>query len=844
MRSANTCEAKKIFVMTLFLVSNGGRFSKASESSPTRWFKTYENVSASIDFFTETGRVSFIYYGEQFLITFQTRNIVSDYLGKVYLNSWPVTFPLSRSNVVLYEGFTTKPFRSKAMIKIIGTQLDIMFHTPNDTLILEPISRYFHSVKPCFVTSKTVYRNIIYKGSDVMTNLNSKQLLWSSFNKNNKAYAEFKRKKRQTVRNNTECTLYVAVDHVYFEKTAGKDVQRTIAEITYFVSETNQVFRSTDFNGDGAGDAIGFRISKIQIYNATDYLMASKTADGDYLDAFSEYNFDDYCVATAFTSKEFGSTLGLAWTASSNVHGSLGGICQKRTYISSKYLSLNTNFVTNHNRGALLPTYLTALTLAHELGHSFGSPHDPEDNKACVPEGADGNFLMYPYSSPGNEPNNNLFSTCSINYINPVIQNKGSCLQAPAQASCGNGKVENGEECDCGTSSICLSVDPCCTPSDVNASYPDKPCTYRRSWLSECSPINSVCCTNECKYVPASENVVCKYGSDCTYPSTCNGTSGVCPDVVNVEDLTPCAKDRRSCYQGKCMGSICQTYGMDHCLCTGDLACYICCKTNWSICTPLSNQQHKHSFRRPGESCNNRKGFCDYNGKCVQMDEESTLDRLMHMFTRENVESFIETVKEHWYYIVLSVVAFGIFVTVFIVTYREGNNVQTSAYMYGRFVQIQREAELQKAYLIKRRKSVAEVYRKKINRLEKFALKRSLPKAVARLMVFFPTVQPKVIIHTLKSSANESICIKWLLIKNYPFRKFYKPDLENENNGTARGTETIVETKSADDQEIKKAKDNKETAETYNSPLLDDDRKGEKKHSLEKQHEKGPDNEV
>ena len=37
------------------------------------------------------------------------------------------------------------------------------------------------------------------------------------------------------------------------------------------------------------------------------------------------------------------------------------------------------------------PQHSSDLTFAHEVGHNFGSPHDPQDT--CP-----GQFMMYPYS--------------------------------------------------------------------------------------------------------------------------------------------------------------------------------------------------------------------------------------------------------------------------------------------------------------------------------------------------------------------------------------------------------------------------------------------------------------
>ena len=57
-------------------------------------------------------------------------------------------------------------------------------------------------------------------------------------------------------------------------------------------------------------------------------------------------------------------------------------------------------------------------------------------------------------------------------------------LSEPQAAICGNGVVEDGEECDCGWEEDCL--EKCCWPMKSNASPFQKPCTLRPRKV--CSP--------------------------------------------------------------------------------------------------------------------------------------------------------------------------------------------------------------------------------------------------------------------------------------------------------------------------------------------------------------------
>lgn len=55
--------------------------------------------------------------------------------------------------------------------------------------------------------------------------------------------------------------------------------------------------------------------------------------------------------------------------------------------------------------------------------HSYFQKHDT-DGTTCAPGGSDGNYIMYAHATSGNLPNNNKFSSCSINQMAPIIENK------------------------------------------------------------------------------------------------------------------------------------------------------------------------------------------------------------------------------------------------------------------------------------------------------------------------------------------------------------------------------------------------------------------------------------
>ena len=55
--------------------------------------------------------------------------------------------------------------------------------------------------------------------------------------------------------------------------------------------------------------------------------------------------------------------------------GSSGGICERhKRYSDGSAKSLNTGIVTFKNYGSIMPSRVSHITFAHELGHNFGSP--------------------------------------------------------------------------------------------------------------------------------------------------------------------------------------------------------------------------------------------------------------------------------------------------------------------------------------------------------------------------------------------------------------------------------------------------------------------------------------
>uniref|UniRef100_A0A8C8DPY2 ADAM metallopeptidase domain 11 n=1 Tax=Oryzias sinensis TaxID=183150 RepID=A0A8C8DPY2_9TELE len=179
-----------------------------------------------------------------------------------------------------------------------------------------------------------------------------------------------------------------------------------------------------------------------------------------------------------------------------------------------------------------------AITLCQSLGQNIGMLRNKEQTSAgscrcpdpwlgCIMEDT-GYYLP------------RKFSRCSIEqYLRFLQQGGGSCLfNKPTMLldppKCGNGFVELGEECDCGSHEECAQKGANCC----------KKCTLTHNAL--CS--NGLCC-RDCKL----RGVTCREAvNDCDIAETCTGDTSQCPHNVHKLDGYACAAGRGRCYEGRC----------------------------------------------------------------------------------------------------------------------------------------------------------------------------------------------------------------------------------------------------------------------------------------------------
>ncbi|XP_074597660.1 disintegrin and metalloproteinase domain-containing protein 10-like [Brevipalpus obovatus] len=494
------------------------------------------------------------------------------------------------------------------------------------------------------------------------------------------------------------CTLYIQTDtylwdHIRKDVTSDLKAREEIASlVAQHIKAVNHIYESANFNGIYG---LKFIVQRLKINDSLACDNSKKEHNpfcspnidvSNFLNLNSQFNHNDFCLAYIFTYRDFsGGTLGLAWVASTS--GASGGICEKyKSYtenIQGRQVqtkrSLNTGIITFVNYNSRVPPKVSELTLAHEIGHNFGSPHDFPPS--CRPGGSLGNYIMYSSATSGERANNNKFSPCSVRNISAVLdavfnqQGKDNCFQVDNGPFCGNKIVEEGEECDCGYDAK-ECTEKCCYPRLLDGLPPGAQACKRRT-NARCSPSEGPCCNDFCEFENSEK--LCRHDSECTMRSHCSGNSPLCPIPAAKPNKTECNGGTQVCLRGSCSGSICQKYDMEECFLTfksgakPDEMCEVACQRDRDpkSCRRTSELEQMRNISglklRPGSPCNDFQGYCDVFQRCRAVDAEGPLAKLKNLLWNHRT---LLTIKQwattYWWACMLMAVAAMLFMAVFI----------------------------------------------------------------------------------------------------------------------------------------------------------------------------------
>ncbi|KEF57566.1 uncharacterized protein A1O9_05484 [Exophiala aquamarina CBS 119918] len=335
---------------------------------------------------------------------------------------------------------------------------------------------------------------------------------------------------------------------------------------------------------------------------------------------------DDNAYWSLFTTCNTGAEVGLAW---------LGQLCNHGATTQTD-TSGSSQSVTGAN--VIAKTSTEWQVFAHETGHTFGAVHDCDSSACqdsnvvnsgqCCPASsstcdANAQYMMNPFSASGITN----FSPCSVGNICSALGRnsvQSSCLTdnkgvvTISGNQCGNGIVEEGEDCDCGGEQGCTG-NICCNPTT---------CKFAEGAV--CDSSNEGCCTSQCQF--ASVGTVCRASTgQCDPQETCSGTNGTCPPDTTAPDGDSCGDGLR-CASGQCtsrdlqcktlMGSY--TAGNDTYACNSQTCSLSCASPDFGSNVCYSMQQNFLDGTPCGGGGHCENGVC--RGSTVGGEVKSWID--------------------------------------------------------------------------------------------------------------------------------------------------------------------------------------------------------------------------
>lgn len=311
-------------------------------------------------------------------------------------------------------------------------------------------------------------------------------------------------------KNSKYIELYIVNDNSVFRQ-HGSDLSRIIQrsqEIANYVSKLYQPLN------------IFIALVGVEIWNRSDRIQISKFANIT-LDNFLSYRRQ--YINPRHPNDNAQLITGIAFESSIVGKAIKMSIC---TFQYSAGVAMDAESITP-----------VATTVAHELGHNLGMEHDNYSVCLCPEPKCIMADTGMGYKTP------TKWSSCSQTVLKDNFEmGLDYCLKNIPEhlyegPFCGNGFVEDSEECDCGLPEKCDNH--CCNATSCKLKAGARCATGRCCDLSTCQPRSAA---TLCRPSP----------EECDLPEFCDGESEYCPQDVFVMNGVSCEGGQSYCYNGTC----------------------------------------------------------------------------------------------------------------------------------------------------------------------------------------------------------------------------------------------------------------------------------------------------